>query len=70
MDRIVLDGGGYVEARLLKPEAHPARAREKIHTERSVFPSHELFLLAYFTACSTLSERVENADVNPSSRTG
>jgi hypothetical protein len=40
VDRIVLDGSGYVEARLLKPEAHPARAREQIHTERSASFSH------------------------------
>jgi hypothetical protein len=49
VDRIVLDGSGYVEARLLKSEAHPARTREQIHAKRSAFFSHEWFPIAYFT---------------------
>jgi hypothetical protein len=31
VDRIVLDGGGYVESGLFEAEAHPARSREQIH---------------------------------------
>jgi hypothetical protein len=39
VDRIVFDGGGYIETRLFKPQAHPARAREQVHPNRSVsFP--------------------------------
>jgi hypothetical protein len=29
-DRVVFDGGGYVESRLLEAEAHPARSGEEI----------------------------------------
>jgi hypothetical protein len=41
VDRVVLDGGGYIEARLLKSEAHPARAREQIHAKGSASFSHK-----------------------------
>jgi hypothetical protein len=41
VDRIVLDGRGYIEARLLKPETHPARARKQIHAKRSASFLHE-----------------------------
>jgi hypothetical protein len=55
VDRIVFDGGGYIEASLLKPETHPARAREQIHSKRSASFSHQWFPIAYFTTCSAPS---------------
>jgi hypothetical protein len=39
VNRVVLDGGGHIETRLFKPQAHPARPGEQVYPNRSVsFP--------------------------------
>jgi hypothetical protein len=37
VNRVVLDGGGHIETRLFKPQAHPARPGEQVYPNRSVF---------------------------------